>query len=109
MNIRYFADKLPVFRYAWAMLRGRNAVESLLTVTSLSPHWICRLPSRMKNVTITLDEKTAAWARVYAAEHNMSVSRMVGEMLARRMSEMREYDRAMRTFLAKKPVKLTVC
>jgi hypothetical protein len=60
----------------------------------------------MKNVTITLDEKTAAWARVYAAKHDMSVSRLVGEMLQQRMRESHEYDEAMRRFLAKKPVRL---
>jgi hypothetical protein len=61
----------------------------------------------MKNVTITLDEETAAWARVYAAEHNVSVSRLVGDMLRERMQEAREYDEAMRRFLAKKPVRLS--
>ena len=61
----------------------------------------------MKNVTITLDAETAAWARVYAAERNMSVSRLVGDMLRERMQEAREYDEAMRRFLAKKPVRLT--
>ena len=60
----------------------------------------------MKNVTITLDEKTAAWARIYAAQRDMSVSRMIGDMLRRRMQEVREYDEAMRRFLAKRPVKL---
>lgn len=60
----------------------------------------------MKNVTITLDEKTASWARIYAAKHNTSVSRMVGEMLQQRMREGHEYDEAMRRFLAKKPVRL---
>ena len=60
----------------------------------------------MKNVTITLDERTAAWARVYAARHNMSVSRLVGEMLQGRMREHKDYDEAMRRFLAKPPVKL---
>ena len=60
----------------------------------------------MKNVTITLDEKTAAWARVYAARHNTSVSRMVGEMLQQRMRESHKYEEAMRRFLEKKPVKL---
>ena len=39
----------------------------------------------MKNVTITLDEKTAAWVRVYTARHDTSVSRIVGEMLNQRM------------------------
>jgi hypothetical protein len=60
----------------------------------------------MKNVTITLDERTAAWARVYAAKHNTSVSRLVGEMLQARMREMREYEDAMRRFLARQPVRL---
>ena len=60
----------------------------------------------MKNVTITLDEETASWARIHAAERNMSVSRLVGEMLRERMQEAREYDEAMRRFLARKPVRL---
>lgn len=60
----------------------------------------------MKNVTITLDERTAAWARLYAAKHNTSVSRIVGEMLQRRMQEHVEYEHAMRRFLAKPPTKL---
>jgi plasmid stability protein len=57
----------------------------------------------MKNITITLDEKTAAWARVEAAKHNKSVSRMVGEMLQKHMGESREYEEAMRRYLAVKP------
>jgi len=60
----------------------------------------------MKNVTITLDEETATWARVYAATRNMSVSRLVGEMLRERMRESHEYDEAMRRFLGKPPVRL---
>lgn len=60
----------------------------------------------MKNVTITLDEKTAAWARVYAARHNTSVSRMLGELLARQMRENGEYEDAMRRFMGRSPVAL---
>lgn len=60
----------------------------------------------MKNVTITLDEETAAWARVYAAKRNVSLSRYVGELLHDRMRESREYEESMRRFLAQKPVKL---
>ena len=54
----------------------------------------------MKNITITLDEETAAWARVHAARKNLSLSRFVGELLGEHMREAREYDRAMRGFLA---------
>ena len=60
----------------------------------------------MKNITITLDEKTAAWARVHAAQHDKSVSRLVGEMLQTHMHEAREYDEAMRRWFSVKPVKL---
>jgi hypothetical protein len=60
----------------------------------------------MKNITLTLDEKTAAWARVYAAAQNKSLSRFVGELLDRRMKESREYDEAMRQYLSKKPSRL---
>jgi hypothetical protein len=60
----------------------------------------------MKNITITLDEETAAWARVHAAEQNMSLSRYVGEMLRERMRHSLEYQEAMKRFLGQKPVRL---
>ena len=60
----------------------------------------------MKNITITLDEATAAWARVHAAEHNISVSRLVGEMLHRQMQDGHKYAEAMHRFLSRKPVRL---
>ena len=59
----------------------------------------------MKNITVTLDEETAAWARVHAAERDMSVSRLIGEMLSRQRQELDEYDHAMRSFLSRPPVK----
>ena len=59
----------------------------------------------MKNVTITLDEKAAAWARVRAAERSMSLSRYVGEMIHKQMRHSREYEEAMRAALSFKPLK----
>jgi hypothetical protein len=35
----------------------------------------------MKNVTITIEEDVARWARIRAAEEETSLSRRVGEML----------------------------
>ncbi|MBI1964723.1 MAG: hypothetical protein HYV99_03195 [Betaproteobacteria bacterium] len=61
----------------------------------------------MKNVTITLDKETAKWARVSAAEKNVSLSRFVGELLRERMRHSREYEEAMRSWLAEKPFPLT--
>mgnify|MGYP001258256665 CR=1 FL=1 len=36
----------------------------------------------MRNITISLDDDTAAWARRLAAERDTSVSRLVAELLA---------------------------
>lgn len=60
----------------------------------------------MKNITITLDERTAAWARRYAAARETSVSRLVGEILRSHMLAQDDYDAAMRRYLSKKPSKL---
>lgn len=60
----------------------------------------------MKNITITLDAQAAAWARVQAAEQNMSLSRYLGEMLRDQMRHSREYEKAMRQALAQKPLDL---
>jgi hypothetical protein len=57
----------------------------------------------VKNVTITLDDEVARWVRVYAAERNTSVSRLVGELLGNRMRADRGYAAAMRRFLNGKP------
>ena len=60
----------------------------------------------MKNITITLDSRTAAWVRRAAAQHGKSVSRFLGELLHQRMQDARSYDEAMRRFLGKAPVVL---
>lgn len=51
----------------------------------------------MKNITITFDEKTAAWARSYAAREEKSLSRFLGDLLQKTMREAREYEEAMLT------------
>lgn len=60
----------------------------------------------MKKITITLDEKTAAWARSLAAEQDMSLSRFVGELLEKTMRDSREYQRAMHVYLSRQPENL---
>jgi len=60
----------------------------------------------MKNVTITLDEDTAARARVQAAERNMSLSRYIGELLRRELRHTDEYEAAYRAWRKRKPFPL---
>jgi hypothetical protein len=50
----------------------------------------------LKNVTITVSEEAAAWARKKAAEENTSVSKLVGRMLESQMRMGDEYRRAYR-------------
>jgi hypothetical protein len=57
----------------------------------------------MKNITVTLDDETAAWARVHAARQNKSLSRCIGELLQTHMRESRAYEDAMQRYLSKKP------
>jgi hypothetical protein len=60
----------------------------------------------LKNLTITLDEDTAARARVQAAERNMSLSRYIGEVLREQMRNSDDYEAAYRAWLAAKPFPL---
>jgi hypothetical protein len=55
----------------------------------------------LNNVTITLDEAVARWARIRAAERDTSVSRLVGELLREKMLEDQGYEAAMREYLAR--------
>lgn len=58
--------------------------------------------SAVKNVTITVDEEVLQWARVQAAVHNTSVSRMLGDCLRQQMRHTLDYDAAQRQFLMRK-------
>ena len=53
----------------------------------------------MKNVTVTMEDSVADWARMEAARRNTSVSRLVGEMLAEKMQRDDAYERAMQEWL----------
>ncbi|MCE4557015.1 CopG family transcriptional regulator [Pelomonas cellulosilytica] len=53
----------------------------------------------MKNVTVSMEDDVAEWARLEAARRNTSVSRLIGEMLAEKMRHDDAYERAMREAL----------
>ena len=57
----------------------------------------------LRNVTITLDDETARWARIEAAKLGTSVSRLVGGMLRENMNSAASYERAWRSY-ANRPV-----
>ncbi len=61
----------------------------------------------MRNLTITIEEEVARWARVWAAREDTSVSRLVGQLLKERMLSERGYESAMKQYCASsaKPLK----
>jgi predicted DNA-binding ribbon-helix-helix protein len=56
-----------------------------------------------RNVTVSLDEEVALWARLEAARRDTSVSRLLGDLLKERMVRESRYDRAMESALARGP------
>jgi len=59
--------------------------------------------SRLRNITVTLEESVAHWARLEAARQETSVSRLLGRILQERMTQQGEYAKAMRRALSRKP------
>ncbi len=59
--------------------------------------------NRLRNVTVTLEEDVARWARIEAARQDTSVSRLLGALLKERMLTHNDYNRAMRRALGRKP------
>lgn len=61
------------------------------------------MKNNLRNMTITVEEDVARWARLEAARKDTSVSRLVGKMLKDQMQESGEYAKAMRRFLSRQP------
>lgn len=53
----------------------------------------------MKNVTVSMGDAVAEWARLEAARRNTSVSRLLGELLAEKMQHDDVYVRALQDWL----------
>jgi hypothetical protein len=53
---------------------------------------------RLRNVTITLDDEVARWARAKAAEEDTPVLRLVGDVLRGMMQQHQRIEHARREF-----------
>ena len=58
----------------------------------------------LKNVTITADERVLKWARHEAADRGVSVSRLVGQILAEEMRKKDGYWQAFERWKKLKPI-----
>jgi hypothetical protein len=61
------------------------------------------MKTRLRNITITLEESVARWARIEAATQETSVSRFLANLLKERMKQSGEYEAAKQRALARKP------
>ena len=59
---------------------------------------------RLRNVTVTMEEDVAKWARMEAARRDMSVSRLMSEIVIQEMSHGDDYEQAKQGFLAEMPL-----
>ena len=59
----------------------------------------------LRNITITVSEEAARWARLRADEENTSVSRLVGRMLEEQMRRTDDYSRAYERLKRIKPIR----
>jgi len=61
----------------------------------------------MRNVTISLTDELVRWARVWAAEHDTSISAMLSQILKEKMEKESRYQAAMNDFLSMEVRKLS--
>jgi hypothetical protein len=62
------------------------------------------MKSALRNVTLTLEEEVARWARLEAARQDTSVSRLLSSILKQRMMETDNYEKSMSRALSGKPL-----
>ena len=94
--------------------RGRGLDRSVLIarwhcflqVTYIDTEFVFHETRAVKNVTVTLDEETARWARVEAARRDVSVSSLLRDLLREHMGRRESYAGAMERYLSREPRKL---
>jgi len=62
------------------------------------------MKTRLRNITVTLEESLARWARIEAARRELSVSRFLANILEERKQARDRYDAAMKRALSRKPL-----
>lgn len=55
----------------------------------------------MRNVTISLDEETARWARIEAAKADTSLSRWIGQLLEQHARQQQAFDAARESYTSR--------
>jgi hypothetical protein len=61
----------------------------------------------MKNVTVSIPEELARWARLWAAEHDSSVSGLLSRLLQEKKESESRYQASMDSFLSRPATRLS--
>ncbi|HUX38084.1 MAG TPA: hypothetical protein VMV44_09315 [Rectinemataceae bacterium] len=61
----------------------------------------------MKNITVSLPEELARWARLWAAEQDSSVSALLARLLQEKRESESRYQAAMTQFLSQKATRIS--
>jgi hypothetical protein len=85
--------------------RKPEAVVPGLSNPGCCPRSSCYTDFVLKNMTITVSQEAARWARKKAAEENTSVSKLVGRMLEDQMRRTDEYWKAYERWKKIGPIK----
>ena len=80
---------------------GESGTINLADDTESVLHYFRVMKTRLRNITITLEENVARWARLEAARADTSVSRLLAGILKDHMREKNGYESAMRRALAR--------
>jgi len=67
----------------WGLFSGAYVGITLLSCYTV---FVSSNNHRLRNVTVTLEEEVARWARIEAARRDTSMSRLLGEILKERMT-----------------------
>ncbi len=73
------------------------------TLSEIDTKFVQHYNRAMKNVTIKLEDDVAHWSRIWAAEHNTSVSQILGDLLKQMKQEKTGYAIAMQQFFNGEP------
>ena len=81
-------------------------MDSTRTIQASKASAAATKPRNLRNVSITLEEDVAEWARIEAAKRDTSVSKMLGEMLREKRLQCDEYQAAYLLYLRMQDVPL---
>ena len=97
------AGLTPEMREAWPRVSGRMDLVLPFVKPAIDTNFVQHYNHVMKNVTITMEDEVALWAKIEAAKRDTSLSRLLGETLKAQMESEKRIDHAEARFFSRGP------